>query len=690
MQVKGEPTRYAWCVEIGKMPMAMRPEGDLRLRPARVVVERLSPEIDCGRFPVKRVMGEKVEVRADVHADGQDVLAGVLLHREVGAQQWDETPLSTLGNDVWGAAFSVESLRPHEYTVEAWVDEFATWRRDLEKKSAAGVVARVDLLVGAALLEAASARTTGDDAAMLAASARLLSGAEASLADQIERALDPSLERVVSRWPDRGNAARYPRKLTVAVDRVRARTGAWYEFFPRSCSPEVGRHGTLKDAASRLEYVASMGFDVAYLPPVHPIGRIHRKGRNNAEEAGPDDPGSPWAIGAAEGGHTAIHPALGTLDDFRALLAKARTLNLEIALDLAFQCSPDHPWVKEHPSWFRHLPDGSIKTAENPPKKYEDIYPIDFESKDWRELWMALAEVVQFWLAQGVRVFRVDNPHTKPYGFWEWLISRVRSEHPDAIFLAEAFTRPRVMRELAKIGFSQSYNYFPWRNTKQELTDYLTELTRGEAREYLRPNLWANTPDILPESLQYGGRPAFQSRLVLAATLGASYGLYGPAFELCEGTALRPGSEEYLDSEKYQLRHWPIERPDSLRHFVAQVNRIRREHPALQRNDTLAFHAVDDEKLIAYSKTTDDLTEVILTVVCLDPHHRHSGWVELPLEELGLDRVRPYQAHDLLGGGRYLWSGSRNYVELDPAVIPAHIFAIRRHLRTERDFDYYL
>ena len=659
-------------------------------RPPRVAVERVTPEIDAGRFPAKRTIGERVQVRAEIHADGHDVLAGVLLHRVEGAERWVETLLTPLGNDLWTASFVVAELRTHHYTVEAWVDEHASWRRSLEKKAAAGVAAEVDLLVGKGLLEAATTRARGDDAIILAAAARALGAGETPLPARIALGLDPAVSAVAARWPDRSHAGRYARELAVSVDRVRARAGAWYELFPRSCSPEPGRHGTLRDLSARLDAIAAMGFDVVYLPPIHPIGRVHRKGRNNSPKAAPGDPGSPWAIGSAEGGHTAIHPELGTPEDFQALIARAGELGLEIALDLAFQCAPDHPWVEEHPEWFRRLPDGSILTAENPPKKYEDIYPIDFDTQDWKALWVALRGVVDHWIAQGVRIFRVDNPHTKPYRFWEWLIAGTRRDHPDVFFLAEAFTRPRVMQQLAKLGFSQSYNYFPWRNTRRELTDYLTELTRGEPSEYLRPNLWPNTPDILPEPLQYGGRAAFQSRLVLAATLGASYGIYGPAFELCEGSALRPGGEEYLDSEKYQLRHWDTDRVDSLRHLLAQVNRIRREHPALQRNDTLAFHPVDNDQLIAYSKSSDDRSEVILVVVNLDPHHRHGGWVELPLEEFGLHPDRPYQAQDLLGGGRYLWSGPRNFVDIDPALMPAQVFRIRRRLRTEQDFDYFL
>jgi len=492
----------------------------------------------------------------------------------------------------------------------------------------------------------------------------------------------------MSRYADRSRAVRYERALRVDVDRERARFGAWYEMFPRSCAPEPGRHGTFRDCEARLPYIASMGFDVLYLPPIHPIGTTHRKGKNNAPVCEPGDPGSPWAIGSAEGGHTAVHPELGTLEDFDRLVAKARDLGIEIALDLAFQCSPDHPYVNEHPEWFRWRADGTVQYAENPPKKYEDIYPLHFECENWPALWEELKRVVLFWIGHGVKIFRVDNPHTKPFAFWEWLVSEVRAEHPEVLFLAEAFTRPKVMKHLAKRGFSQSYTYFTWRNTKAELTEYFTELTRSGCRWYLRPILFANTPDILHEYLQSGGRPAFQVRLVLAATLAGSYGIYGPPFELCEAEAI-PGTEEYAHSEKYEIRFWDLDRPGNLRDFIARVNQIRRENPALRFDERLRFYPVDNEQLLFYGKSTPDLENIVLVVVNLDPHHPQSGWVHVPLDELGLDPHQPYQVHDLLGDARYLWHGSRNYVALDPRAAPAHIFRVRRRIRTERDFDYF-
>ncbi len=652
----------------------------------RVAIERVSPEIDCGRFAVKRVLGEPVVVEADIFADGHDAISAVLRFRHTRQPDWDEVPMTLVENDRWRGLFTVVELGTYEYTVLAWVDRFQTWTRDLRKRLQAEQDVTDDLLIGAELIEAAAARAGEADGELLRRYAARLRGGQ----QNAEAALEPELAELMARYDDRPFACQYQRTLRVTVDRERARFSTWYEMFPRSCSPEPGRHGTFRDCESRLPYIAEMGFDVLYLPPIHPIGRTNRKGRNNSLVAGPDDPGSPWAIGAEEGGHDAVHPALGTLDDFRRLVERAQQLGIEVALDLAFQCSPDHPYVRQHPEWFRWRPDGTIQYAENPPKKYQDIYPFDFETEHWRELWAELKRVVLFWIGQGVRIFRVDNPHTKPFLFWEWLIAEVKRDYPETIFLSEAFTRPKVMYRLAKLGFTQSYTYFAWRNTKEELEQYFTELTQTDVREFFRPNLWPNTPDILTEYLQHGGRPAFMARLVLAATLGASYGIYGPAFELCERVPLAPGSEEYLNSEKYEIRYWDLEAPHSLAPLIARVNRIRRENPALQSDRNLRFHRIDNPEMIAYSKATDDRSNVILTVVNLDPHHTQSGWVTLPLEELDIDPLHPYQVHDLLSDSRYLWHGPTNYVELNPQILPAHIFRLRRRVRAEQDFEYYL
>ncbi len=653
----------------------------------RVVIEAVSPEIDGGRFPIKRTVGEDVVVEADAFADGHDRVACELLHRPEETETWTTVRMESLGNDRYRGAFRVERLGRHLYTVRAWIDRFGTWSRDLEKRVSAGQDVAVDLRIGAAMVMEAGKRAAGADAGILAGHAgRLEEGGKAARA----LALSEDLAGLIDRYGHDSDAMTYPRELSVVVDRERARFGAWYEMFPRSASPEPGRHGTLRDCEALLLSVAAMGFDVLYFPPLHPIGRTHRKGKNNAPTAAAGNPGSPWAIGGAEGGHTAIHPDLGTLEDFRRLLARAADHGLEVAMDIAFQCTPDHPWVREHPRWFRRRPDGAIQYAENPPKKYEDIYPLDFETDDWRALWEELKNVVLFWVERGVRIFRVDNPHTKPFAFWEWLIGEIKRPFPETIFLAEAFTRPRVMHRLAKLGFTQSYTYFAWRNTAAEITDYFLEITRPPVSEFFRGNLWPMTPDILTEYLQLGGRAAFVSRLVLAATLGASYGIYGPAFELCERLPREAGSEEFLDSEKYEIRQWERGAPESLKDLIARVNRIRRENPALQSDRGLEFHASDNSQLLCYSKATESRDDVVLVAVNLDPHHTQAGWLDLDATTLGIAPGETYQVHDLLSGARYLWSGSRNYIELDPRAVPAHIFRVRRHVRTERDFDYFL
>ncbi|MDH3495188.1 MAG: alpha-1,4-glucan--maltose-1-phosphate maltosyltransferase [Gemmatimonadota bacterium] len=652
----------------------------------RVWIENVRPRVDDGAFPIKRTVGERVVVTADGFTDGHDRLGVALRWRAASEAEWHEVPMQARPNDVWQAEFPIARLERHVYTVAGWVDPFAGWRDGLAKKHEAGQDVASELLEGAALIREAAARAAGPDATWLRDMAAALESA-ATPSRRVERALAEDLRVQMARWPDRSRETVHERCYAVDVNRERARAGAWYEMFPRSSRPD-GRHGTLRDAETRLPDIARMGFDVLYLPPIHPIGRSYRKGPNNTLDAGPDDPGSPWAIGAAEGGHTAVHPELGTLEDFDRFRAACERHGLELALDLAFQCSPDHPWVRAHPEWFRHRPDGTIKYAENPPKKYQDIYPLDFDSEDWRGLWQALLEVTRFWCARGVGIFRVDNPHTKPFRFWRWLIAEIKREYPETVFLSEAFTRPKVMYALAKLGFDQSYTYFTWRNTKPELEEYLTELTRTDVREFFRPNLFANTPDILPEYLQYGGRPAFMARLVLAATVGASYGIYS-GFELAENAA-RPGSEEYQDSEKYEIRRREWDQRGTLHDYIARVNAIRREQPALRTNEWLTFHAVDNEQLLCYSKRTADRADVMVMVVNLDPHHPHDGWVELPLAALGIDPEETYQMHDLLGGGRYLWHGARNYVRLDPAQSPAQVFRLRRRVRTERDFDYFM
>jgi len=649
---------------------------DVSLR-RRVVIENVLPSVDDGRFPIARTVGERVIVRADVFADGHDSLAAVLLHRPDGSRSWQETAMVPLGNDRWQASFVVEQLATYEYTVEGWIDRFTTWRTELGKKVAAGQSVTSELLEGAELVKQSAATEGGR-----AYADRLRSAVEEigdqlrSAEDRVAAAMDAALLEAMAASPDRREATRYDRVLRVRVERERARFGSWYEMFPRSAGTDPSRSATFAEAAGLLPYVSSMGFDVLYLPPIHPIGRSFRKGRNNSLQAGPDDVGSPWAIGAEAGGHTAIEPGLGTLDDFAGFVAAAKRHGLEIALDIAFQASPDHPWVREHPEWFRHRPDGTIKYAENPPKKYQDIYPINFESEAWQALWIELKNVITFWVGHGVTIFRVDNPHTKPLRFWEWALAEIKLAHPDTIFLSEAFTRPKVMRHLAKGGFSQSYSYFTWRNTSAELTEYLTELTQTPVREYLRPNLFANTPDILHEYLQHGGRPAFIARFVLAATLGASYGIYS-GYELSENVPVRPGSEEYLDSEKYQVRIRDYTQPGNFAGLIARVNQVRKAHPALQRDWGLRFHPSENPQLLCYSKRSEDGTDLLLMVVNLDPFHMQHGFIDVPLGEWGRDPSHQLHVHDLLSDEHYIWRGSRNYVRLDPGSRVAHILLVQ-------------
>jgi starch synthase (maltosyl-transferring) len=656
----------------------------------RVIIENVTPEIEGGTFAAKRVRGERVVVEADIFADGHEVISGMLLFRREEENNWHETPLKFVVNDRWRAVFRAEEIGRYRYTLAAWIDRFQSWRRDLQKKAEVNEHSELDILTGALIIEPAARRASSNDKKKLAEAIELLRSKTTSLSSKLAAALDGDLLELVGRNPDRGGETRYDKELALVVDREKARSSAWYEMFPRSSAAQAGVHGTFKDCERLLPYVASLGFDTLYLPPVHPIGYTHRKGKNNSTTAATGDPGSPWAIGSAEGGHKSIHPQLGTLEDFRNLVASAESLGLEVALDLAYQCSPDHPYVREHPKWFRWRPDGTVQFAENPPKKYEDIYPLDFASEEWRELWEELKSIVDFWRAQGIRIFRVDNPHTKPLPFWQWLIESVKQDDPEVIFLAEAFTRPKVMYRLGKLGFTQSYSYFTWRNTKTEITEYFQELTQTEVREYFRPNLWPNTPDILPEYLQFGGRAAFMTRLVLAATLSGNYGIYGPAFELLENRPRESGSEEYLDSEKYEIKHWNRASADSLKDFIARMNRIRKDNPALKCDGSLLFHDIDNEQMICYTKRTEDLSNIVVVVVNLDPHHVQSGWVSIPLEPLRLGAADSYQAHDLLTGARFLWHGARNYVQLDPKNGPAHILRLRRRIRREQDFDYFM
>jgi starch synthase (maltosyl-transferring) len=601
--------------------------------PARVVIESVRPQVDGGRYPIKRVIGEQVEVHVDVFADGHDAVSVELLFKYEQEKEWSRLPMDFRYNDHWVASFPVTKLGRYQYTVRGWTDPFLTWKRDLKKREEAGQDLTIDLRIGSQIL---GSEIEDFDAAMAA------------------ELPPPAEDKTIS----------YEKVLQVVVEPVRARFSSWYELFPRS-------FGGFKGVIDVLPYVEKLGFNVLYLPPVHPIGTTARKGKNNAVAAKPGDVGSPWAIGAQEGGHKALNPELGSFSDFDALVKAANSKGIQIALDVAFQCSPDHPYVKSHPEWFRWRPDGSVQYAENPPKKYQDIYPFEFENEQWKSLWEELASVFEFWIGHGVKIFRVDNPHTKPFEFWEWCIAGLKKKHPEVIFLAEAFTRPRIMHKLAKLGFSQSYTYFTWRNTKQELVEYFTELATSETREYFRPNCWPNTPDILHETLQQGGRPAFIVRAVLAATLAANYGIYGPAYELQERTPREPGSEEYLNSEKYELKDWDLSRADSLAPLLERLNSIRNQNPALQSDWSLKFHPVDNDQLIAFSKTEED--NEILVVVNLDVRNPQSGFID----------HGPCAVHDLLSGGHYTWSGPRNYIELSPHTLPAHVFKVTPALKSK-------
>ena len=656
----------------------------------RVVIENLSPQVEGGQFPAKRAVGELLTVTADVFVDGHDALQAVLQHRLDESKDYLETFMVHEVNDRWRTTIKVEEARDIYFTVVAWVDHFSSWLNKVKKKFAAEQDISVDLLDGAKMIQATAERALGSghsqDAERLQEFVEHLTTLPAGkvlvLID------DPLLAALMNKHIDRKMASVYPEELHVQVEPRLASCSAWYELFPRSTGPN-GQHGTFRDVIEELPRISEMGFDILYLPPIHPIGETFRKGPNNAAQAGPGDVGSPWAIGSAAGGHTAVHPELGTMQDFDDLVAAADQAGIAIALDIAYQCSPDHPWVSEHPEWFLTRADGSIQYAENPPKKYQDVYPFNFECADWKNLWNALRDIFLFWIEHGVKVFRVDNPHTKPFAFWKWCLEEVRKDCPEAIFLAEAFSRPKVMYRLAKAGFTQSYTYFTWRNSKYELTQYVTELSRTAPRDFFRPNFWPNTPDILPEYLQYGGRPAFIVRLTLAATLSSNYGIYGPAYELCENAAVE-GKEEYFDSEKYEIRDWDLNRPGNLQSFIKRVNAIRREHPALQQTWNIEFLQAENDFVLFFAKYDDDQQDVVLVAVNLDPHHRQSAWLNLPLEEFGVDSRQPYMVHDLLGDDKFIWQGTRNLMEFDPQILPARIFHLKKRLKRETDFDYFM
>ncbi|HET7234501.1 MAG TPA: alpha-1,4-glucan--maltose-1-phosphate maltosyltransferase [Longimicrobium sp.] len=680
----------------------------------KIVIECVEPELDCGRYAVKREVGDTVQVLADIFKEGHDAISAAVRYRHEEDFSWQEAPLTFWDNDRWKGSFTVDRIGRWHFTVVAWTDWFGTWQSDLRKKYDAGQNVVLELFEGAQLVAVSAAEATGDDARKLNAFLVEILGDEKgevthlhreaefeqvasalesgigghTIADRVAAALDPELLALMERNPIRNDLTEYTPHLPVQVDRVAARFAAWYELFPRSMSDDPARHGTFRDVIAKLPYVRDMGFDVLYFPPIHPIGLQFRKGKNNTLGAGADQPGSPYAIGGEAGGHRAVHPELGTLEDFRALVEAAREHGLEIALDFAIQVSPDHPYATEHPGWFYVRPDGTIKYAENPPKKYQDIYPLNFYGDDWEAQWREWRDVFLFWVGQGVKIFRVDNPHTKPVQFWEWVIREVQHGHPEVIFLSEAFTRPKMMKALAKAGFTQSYSYFTWRNFKGELTEYFTELTQTPMKEYYRANLFPNTPDILPEFLQRGGRPAFMIRAILATTLSSVYGIYS-GFELCENEALAPGKEEYLNSEKYEIKAWDWDRPGNIRPLVTRLNLVRRQNPALQEYDNLRFYAADSGDILFYGKMTDDRTSMVFVAVNLDPFQAHETMLHFPLDQMGIGWGDPWEVEELLTGERYFWHGADQWVRLEPGA-PGRIYRVRAWRSSETGFDYFM
>jgi len=644
---------------------------------SRVVIDKVIPSLDGGLFPVKHVEKSPFSVEAHVFADGHDHLDVVLAYRRRGQREWKEKPMRDLGNDVFSGTFLPEGIGFYEYRILGWADPFRNWHVGFVKKSDAGdPKIAVELDIGANLVAGAGARAAAEDAEMLRNWARFLGDHSRDLLQKVSLVRSSAFYDKVRQYPDR-RLQSVGVTHSLLVEREKAYFSTWYEFFPRSCSDDGKRHGTFKDAIGRFPEIARMGFDVVYFPPIHPIGRLFRKGRNNALEATSDDVGSPWAIGSESGGHMAIHPELGSMSDFEDLVHAASQHGLEIALDIAFQCSPDHPYVREHPQWFKWRPDGSVQYAENPPKKYQDILPFDFECDDWEALWVELKRVFEFWIDAGIKIFRVDNPHTKPMEFWRWCLTEIKDAHPEVIFLAEAFTRPKRKYRLGKAGFTQGYTYFTWRNHAAEMRAYVEELTSEPVKRCFLPNFWPNTPDILHADLQHGNRATFMGRYILAATLSSNTGIYGPAFELMDREPF-PGKEEYNHNEKYELKVWDWDRPGNLKHEITRVNQIRRSHSSLQRTDTVRFVECDNPSLLAYLKQSPDRSDQLLVVVNFDWHHTQSGFLELPLHEMGIGSDRAFKVQDLYDPSlpSYPWRGFRNYVSLNPVKAPAHIFRV--------------
>jgi starch synthase (maltosyl-transferring) len=638
----------------------------------RVIIENVRPVVDAGRYMAKRVVGERVLVTADILADGHDVIRAEVLYQQKGDKTWQIIPMSSLVNDAWEASFTPEKQGIYLFKVQAWIDHFSTWYKGFLKKHEAGQDMQVELQIGVAFLETLAKADKKNTKVILGHAASL----SADYAKALAHVCGDDFALFMSNHPLRQHITEMPEALRIKVERPKALFSTWYEFFPRSISAMDGQHGTFKECEALLPRIAEMGFDTLYFPPIHPVGEINRKGKNNTLDPGPEDVGSPWAIGSQHGGHDAVNPLLGTMKDYESLIKKAASLGIEIALDLALQCAPDHPYIKQYPQWFVWRPDGSIAYAENPPKKYQDIVPINFECEDWQNLWNELKRVVLFWVKKGIKVFRVDNPHTKPIPFWEWLIAEVHAVDPDIIFLSEAFTRPKIMDSLAKVGFTQSYTYFTWRNNAAELKEYMTELTQGPQRDFFRPNFWPNTPDILPYFLQNSGPNGFHLRYALAATLSASAGVYGGAYDYYWDEPI-PGKEEYWMSEKFELKHYDWSIKNRMTDLMTQLNAIRKANPALQTTWNIEFTATSNEKLLSFVKYTDDKSQLIWCIVNLDPHHVHSGYVEVPRKLLGMERG-PIQlkVKDLMTGEQYLWGSDWNYVSLNPEKHCLHVMAL--------------
>lgn len=638
----------------------------------RIVIEKISPQIDAGRYNSKNIIGDTVHVEADILIDGHDLIAARLLYKHTSEKVWSENIMYETVNDRWASSFVTTKIGEYEFKIEAWVDNIASWLHEVEAKVKAHVTLGVELLQGGLFLQEMAIKAKGDEKKVISELAKKITQPDTQ-EEALRIVLSHSMHEWSDKYPQRENVSSSP-VFKLFTDREKARFSAWYSFFPRSAAREYGAHGTFKDVEQLLPRIKEFGFDVLYLPPVHPIGKSYRKGRNNAVTCEEGEPGVPYGIGSGEGGHTAIHSELGTLSDFKKLIKACKSEDIELAMDLAIQCSPDHPWVKEQPEWFKILPDGTIKYAENPPKKYQDIYPINFENDDWQNLWLALKEIIFTWAEWGIKIIRVDNPHTKSFNFWEWVIAETKSVYPEMIFLSEAFTKPKVMQQLAKVGFTQSYTYFTWRNTKHELIEYMNELTQSEMKHYFRPNFWPNTHDINPFILHDGNEPQFIIRYFLAATLSSNYGIFGPTYEYMYHTPNLP-KEEYFNSEKYEIKWWNWEHRNKLTFVISEVNKARKENSALQHTNNITFCEIADESLLAYLKIHENGNK-ILCITNLDGNNIKGGFIKLPLWKIGKNDWDSFRVRDLISGAVYTWKGETNYIELDPNILPFHLFRI--------------